>query len=144
MESVRRTRCALKAPSPRRWHRLPQPQRPICGRPWGCSFAYVPASIIRRADLLHSVPSISVIVRENTEDLYAGNRVRGGPAGHRRVDRLSQQDLAAAADQSGPAETGVSIKPISVSGSERIIRWAFDYARQNGRKKVTVSTRRTS
>ena len=34
--------------------------------------------------------------------------------------------------------TGVSIKPISVSGTERIVRCAFDYARQHGRKKVTA------
>ncbi|HEY2894778.1 MAG TPA: isocitrate/isopropylmalate family dehydrogenase, partial [Pirellulales bacterium] len=35
------------------------------------------------------------------------------------------------------AETGISIKPISVTGTERIVKCAFDYARANGRKKVT-------
>jgi isocitrate dehydrogenase (NAD+) len=35
-------------------------------------------------------------------------------------------------------ETGVSIKPISVSGTERIVRCAFEYARENGRRKVTA------
>jgi isocitrate dehydrogenase (NAD+) len=35
-------------------------------------------------------------------------------------------------------ETGISIKPISVSGTERIVRAAFEYARENGRKKVTA------
>ena len=35
-------------------------------------------------------------------------------------------------------ETGVSIKPISISGSERIVKCAFDYAVENGRKKVTA------
>ncbi|KKK55517.1 hypothetical protein LCGC14_3073780, partial [marine sediment metagenome] len=34
--------------------------------------------------------------------------------------------------------TGVLIKPISVENSERIVRFAFDYARENGRKKVTA------
>jgi isocitrate dehydrogenase (NAD+) len=40
--------------------------------------------------------------------------------------------------KSGRAETGISIKPISISGTERIVRCAFDYARENKRKKVTA------
>ena len=40
--------------------------------------------------------------------------------------------------RSGRAETGVSIKPISISGTERIVRCAFEYARDNGRRKVTA------
>ena len=40
--------------------------------------------------------------------------------------------------RSGREETGISIKPISVSGTERIVRCAFEYARENGRKKVTA------
>ena len=38
----------------------------------------------------------------------------------------------------GSDETGISIKPISISGTEKIVQYAFDYARQNGRKKVTA------
>ena len=38
----------------------------------------------------------------------------------------------------GPEETGISIKPISVSGTERLVKSAFEYARANGRKKVTA------
>ncbi|MBR6480637.1 MAG: isocitrate/isopropylmalate dehydrogenase family protein [Thermoguttaceae bacterium] len=38
----------------------------------------------------------------------------------------------------GPDETGISIKPISVSGTERLVKAAFEYARANGRKKVTA------
>src|SRR5262249_8276174 len=34
-------------------------------------------------------------------------------------------------------QTGISIKPISVTGTERIVKYAFDYARENNRKKVT-------
>ena len=76
-----------------------------------------------------------VIVRENTEDLYAGVEFERGQTGHRRVDRLHQPHFAGQKIRSGLEETGVSIKPISVSATERIVRYAFQYARDNGRKK---------
>ena len=64
------------------------------------------------------MPVDLVIVRENTEDLYAGIEFEAGkPATGELID-YHQQDLAAAADQdSGRDETGISIKPISVSGT---------------------------
>jgi isocitrate dehydrogenase (NAD+) len=79
-----------------------------------------------------------VIVRENTEDLYAGVEFEAGrPATAELIDAVNRlsadKKIKTKAD-----ETGVSIKPISVSGSQRIVRCAFDYARQNGRKKVTA------
>jgi isocitrate dehydrogenase (NAD+) len=40
--------------------------------------------------------------------------------------------------KTGGDETGVSIKPMSISGTQRIVRCAFEYAQQNGRKKVTA------
>jgi isocitrate dehydrogenase (NAD+) len=76
-----------------------------------------------------------VIVRENTEDLYAGIEYE--------VDSSEVKDLIAflgRLDGSTVREhSGISIKPISVFGSERIVRAAFDYARDNGRAKVTAA-----
>ncbi len=74
-----------------------------------------------------------VIVRENTEDLYAGIEFERGSAGAREV--------AAAIESASGAhiaeDAGISIKPISESGTRRVIEFAFEYARANGRKKVT-------
>jgi isocitrate dehydrogenase (NAD+) len=79
-----------------------------------------------------------VIVRENTEDLYAGVEFE---AGKPETSQLIQYINSLPADRkikTGGDETGISIKPISKSGTQRIVRCAFDYARKNGRKKVTV------
>jgi isocitrate dehydrogenase (NAD+) len=74
-----------------------------------------------------------VIVRENTEDLYAGIEYQKGQDDTRElIDWLNQHSKK----KIGP-DAGVSIKPISVTATERIVRYAFDYARTNGRKKVT-------
>jgi len=78
-----------------------------------------------------------VVVRENTEDLYAGVEFERGQAATAElietVNRLSTDKKI-----NTPAETtSVSLKPISVENSRRIVRFAFDYARANGRKKVT-------
>ena len=74
-----------------------------------------------------------VVVRENTEDLYAGIEFEKGDK-----DTLELIDWlnARSSRKIGP-NTGISIKPISVEGTERIVRFAFDYARKMGRKKVT-------
>lgn len=76
-----------------------------------------------------------VIVRENTEDLYAGIEFEKDTADTERLIALLKE---LDADAKFGAHTGISIKPISVEGSERIVRYAFDYARENGRKKVTA------
>src|SRR5207253_3591995 len=74
------------------------------------------------------------IVRENTEDLYAGIEFeRGTP----ECERLLGEISSLSGKRIRP-DSGLSIKPISVSGSERIIQFAFDYARQYGRRKVTL------
>ena len=78
-----------------------------------------------------------VLVRENTEDLYAGVEFeKGKPATLELIDtinRLSADKKIKTARET----TGVSIKPISVEGTRRIVKYAFEYARANGRKKVT-------
>ena len=75
-----------------------------------------------------------VVVRENTEDLYAGVEFEQGTPeaaeviGH--LTRLSGQPIR--------ADSAISIKPISITGSERIVRFAFEYARNNNRRLVTA------
>ncbi len=74
-----------------------------------------------------------VIVRENTEDLYAGVEFDPGTPECKKVidniNSLSKKQIR--------ADSAISIKPISKFGSERIVKFAFEYAVKNGRKKVT-------
>jgi isocitrate dehydrogenase (NAD+) len=75
-----------------------------------------------------------VIVRENTEDLYAGIEFeQGKPETKELIDFVSGLSGKPIREDSG-----ISIKPISVSGTKRIVRFAFDHARANGRTKVTA------
>ncbi|MGH2540578.1 MAG: isocitrate/isopropylmalate dehydrogenase family protein [Actinomycetota bacterium] len=80
-----------------------------------------------------------VIVRENTEDLYAGIEFeRGSP------EALAlAEELRALEGYEMRADAGITVKPISVSGTRRIVRFAFEYAGANGRKKVTVGHKAT-
>jgi isocitrate dehydrogenase (NAD+) len=74
-----------------------------------------------------------VIVRENTEDLYAGIEFeRGTDANAALREKLAELGATVRDD------AGISIKPISVFGSERIVRAAFEYAVAHGRKKVVA------
>jgi len=74
-----------------------------------------------------------VIVRENTEDLYAGVEFeKGKDETAELIDWLNKHNKKQIRQDSG-----ISIKPISVAGTERIVQFAFDYARKTGRKKVT-------
>ncbi len=75
-----------------------------------------------------------VIVRENTEDLYAGIEFEMGTADNAKL-RAVLADLG----QPVREDSGISIKPISVFGSERIVEAAFIYAEANGRTKVTAA-----
>jgi isocitrate dehydrogenase (NAD+) len=75
-----------------------------------------------------------VIVRENTEDLYAGIEFEKGSE-----DNAKLREALAGLGHEIRDDAGISIKPISVFGSDRIVRSAFDYARENGRKKVTAA-----
>jgi isocitrate dehydrogenase (NAD+) len=75
-----------------------------------------------------------VIVRENTEDLYAGIEYeQGTPEAEELIDWIE-----AKGGRLRHRDAGISIKPISVTGTRRIVQFAFDYARANGRKKVTA------
>ncbi len=139
MDSVRRTKCALKAP---------------ITTPVGTGFRSINVYLrqelglfacIRPCKYYKGVRSFFaeqgvdlVIVRENTEDLYAGVEFEAGQdATNKLIEFINSLPSDRKIKTKGD-ETGVSIKPISVSGTERIVRCAFDYARKNGRKKVTA------
>jgi len=71
-----------------------------------------------------------VLVRENTEDLYAGVEFD--------VDSPEAVQIAAMGKGKIDPHAAISIKPISEAGSRRIVKYAFAYALQNGRRKVTA------
>lgn len=75
-----------------------------------------------------------VVVRENTEDLYAGLEFDAGTEkGRGFVEYLRQTS-----GHQMPDGAAISVKYISEPGTRRIVKYAFDYARARGRKKVTV------
>jgi isocitrate dehydrogenase (NAD+) len=139
LKSIERTRCALKGP---------------ITTPVGSGFRSINVHL-RQAFGLYAcirpckqypgvrtffdrVPIDLVIVRENTEDLYAGIEFeRGKPETAELIDFIAARSPQRRI-QTGREETGISIKPISVSGTERIVRCAFDYAIKNKRRKVTA------
>ena len=78
-----------------------------------------------------------VVVRENTEDLYAGIEFELGTPEADDFYRFITEKC-------GPVmrpDSGYSIKPISVSGTRRIVKFAFEQARADGRRKVTTVTK---
>jgi isocitrate dehydrogenase (NAD+) len=75
-----------------------------------------------------------IVVRENTEDLYAGIEYeQGSEEAQELIDWIKSKGGKLAHD-----DAGISIKPISITGTRRIVEFAFDYARRNGRRKVTA------
>ena len=81
-----------------------------------------------------------MVIRENTEDLYRGIEFeRGTP---RRRPR-SARELHELGGFEIREDAGITLKPISVSGTRRIVRFAFEYARANRRGRSRSATRRT-
>jgi isocitrate dehydrogenase (NAD+) len=134
LESVKRTRCALKGP---------------VTTPVGTGFRSVNVALRAAFDLYACVRPCRtykgvrgrfdnidlVVVRENTEDLYAGIEFE--------YNKNETKDLVNWIFERQPKarlrrDCGISVKAISVSGTERIVRYAFEYARANNRKKVTA------
>jgi isocitrate dehydrogenase (NAD+) len=75
-----------------------------------------------------------IVVRENTEDLYAGIEYeQGSPEAEELIGWIE-----AHGGRLAHRDAGISIKPLSISGTRRIVQFAFDYARRNGRRKVTA------
>jgi isocitrate dehydrogenase (NAD+) len=133
LDSIRSNRVALKGP---------------ITTPVGTGFRSVNVALRQGLDLFaavrpaRSLPGVTtryggvdvVIVRENTEDLYQGIEFeRGSPEAHALRERLR-----ALGGFTVREDAGITLKPISVSGTDRIVRFAFEYARGNRRKKVTV------
>jgi isocitrate dehydrogenase (NAD+) len=136
LESIRKNKVAIKGP---------------ITTPIGTGFRSVNVAMRKELDLYACIrPCKSyegvrsryedvdlVIVRENTEDLYAGVEFEEGkPETSELIDYINDK-----AGSKIRKDSGISIKPISIFGTERIVRYAFDYAQDNGRKKVTAVTK---
>jgi isocitrate dehydrogenase (NAD+) len=132
LESIRRSRVTLKGP---------------LATPVGTGFRSVNVALRQQLDLFAAVrPSRSlpgvptrhrgvdlVVIRENTEDLYAGIEFeRGAPA----TDEL-RRTLAGLGHRIGE-DAGITVKPISVTATRRIVRFAFDFARANERRSIVL------
>src|SRR4051812_17179365 len=135
IESCRKTKVALKAP---------------ITTPVGTGFRSVNVYLRQALDLYACVRPCKqykgvrsyfdksnvdlVIVRENTEDLYLGVEFEKGKPETAEliadIKRLNGKTIR--------PDSGISIKPISVTGTRRIVKYAFEYARNHGRKKVTA------
>jgi isocitrate dehydrogenase (NAD+) len=136
LEFIRRSKVALKGP---------------ITTPIGEGFRSVNVAIrqaldlyacVRPAKLYSGVRSLYkhvdlVIVRENSEDLYSGIEFEEGKP---ETKALIEQ-ITAASHKQIRADSGISIKPISRYASERIVKFAFEYALEFNRKKVTVVTK---
>ena len=133
LESIRRNRVAIKGP---------------ITTPVGTGFRSVNVALRKKLDLYCCLrpckwyPGVRsryekvdlVICRENHEDLYAGIEFeQGQPETRKLIDFISELS-----GKSIREDSGISIKPISVTGTKRIVRFAFEYARRYGRKKVTA------
>ncbi len=132
LESIKRNKVAIKGP---------------ITTPVGSGFRSVNVALRKELDLYACLrPAFSlkgvrsryedidlVVVRENTEDLYAGIEFERGSGGAERLISFLYDEGAIV-----KSDSGISIKPISVTATERIVRWAFEYARREGRKKVTA------
>jgi len=137
MDSIRRTGVALKAP---------------ITTPVGRGFRSVNVHLRQTFNLYaclrpcKSYPGVRsryedidlVVVRENTEDLYAGVEFRKGDEATRTLHRTINDLSTDKKIRTGEDTTGISIKPISVEATERIHHFAFRYAREHGRRKVTT------
>jgi isocitrate dehydrogenase (NAD+) len=75
-----------------------------------------------------------VIVRETTEDIYAGIEFEQGTPDNLELIRW----LEAHGEQLPQPDSGISIKPTSITGTRRVFEFAFDYARKMGRRKITA------
>ncbi|MFH1494967.1 MAG: NADP-dependent isocitrate dehydrogenase [Pseudomonadota bacterium] len=78
-----------------------------------------------------------VIFRENTEDIYAGVEWEAGSAEVKKVIEFLQKEMGVKKIRF-PESSSIGIKPVSIEGSERLIRRAIQYAIDNNRKSVTL------
>jgi isocitrate dehydrogenase len=105
----------------------------VCLRPvrW---FKGVPSPVKRPQDV------DMVIFRENTEDIYAGIEFEHGSDENERFKRLLQENFPKDyAKIRFPDTAGIGVKPVSLEGTERLVRAAILYALVNKRKSVTLA-----
>lgn len=133
LEAVRRNKVAIKGP---------------VTTPVGTGFRSVNVSLRKALGLyvclrpVESLPGAGgryddvdmIIVRENSEDLYAGVEFEIESPGAQKLIELCETEGAGTIRP----DSGLSIKAISRRASERIVRWAFQYALAQGRRKVTA------
>ncbi|UCG54405.1 MAG: isocitrate/isopropylmalate dehydrogenase family protein [Dehalococcoidia bacterium] len=133
LESIRKNKVAIKGP---------------VTTPVGSGFRSVNVALRKKLKLYACVrpcksylgaPTIYkdvdiVVVRENMEDLYAGIEFEKGSAQALELIKYIEEIDGSAIRE----DSGISIKPISKTGSQRIVRFAFEYAHADGRKKVTA------
>jgi isocitrate dehydrogenase len=79
-----------------------------------------------------------VIFRENTEDVYAGVEWEQGSADAARLIKFLNEDMLKGGKKQIRLDSGVGIKPISVTGTNRLVRMAIQQALREGRKTVTL------
>jgi isocitrate dehydrogenase (NAD+) len=132
LQSIRKNRVALKGP---------------VTTPIGTGFRSVNVALRQELDLYaclrpcKTYPGINsryqnvdiVVVRENTEDLYAGIEFKKSAKDTKELIEFIDNKL----HKRIRPNSGISIKPISERASRRIVTFAFEYARAHGRKKVT-------
>jgi isocitrate dehydrogenase len=79
-----------------------------------------------------------VIFRENTEDVYAGVEFKEGSEDAKRVISFLNDDILAKTKKKVRLDSGIGIKPISIYGTKRLVRYAIQRALEMGRKTVTL------
>src|SRR3954471_3265291 len=79
-----------------------------------------------------------VIYRENTEDVYAGIEWKQGTPEAAKLIAFLNNDMLKGGKKQVRLDSGVGIKPISITGTKRLVRMAIKYALENGRKSVTI------
>ncbi|MDD3482361.1 NADP-dependent isocitrate dehydrogenase [Azovibrio restrictus] len=87
--------------------------------------------------LKHPELTNMVIFRENTEDIYAGVEWAAGSDGVRKVIDFLTQEMGVRKIRF-PETSGIGIKPVSIEGTQRLVRAAIQYAIANDRKSVTI------
>jgi isocitrate dehydrogenase (NAD+) len=139
LESIKRTKCALKAPITTPVGTGFRSINVHLRQAFGLYACVRPCKIYKGVRTYFSdLPVDIVIMRENTEDLYAGTEFEKGKPETADLIKWINANSKTGKIKTGAEETGVSIKPISISGSERMFRYSFEYARENKRKKVTA------
>ncbi|MGA9389663.1 MAG: NADP-dependent isocitrate dehydrogenase [Candidatus Sulfotelmatobacter sp.] len=79
-----------------------------------------------------------VIFRENTEDVYAGIEWEEGTAECAKLIEFLNKDMLKGGKKQIRLDSGVGIKPISVTGTKRLVRMAIRHALESGRRSVTL------